>query len=81
MVIDSMTENSIVSVIVPAYNCAEFLPQCMESLLAQSYPEVEIILVDDGSTDETGSVCDRYASEYESVKVFHQNNQGQSVAR
>lgn len=79
--IDSMAEKPVVSVIVPAYNCSEFLPQCMESLLAQSYPEVEIILVDDGSTDETGSICDCYADKYDSVKVFHQNNQGQSGAR
>ena len=76
-----MTENPMVSVIVPAYNCSEFLPKCMESLLAQSYPEVEIILVDDGSTDETGNICDSYAGKYGSVKVSHQNNQGQSGAR
>ena len=79
--IDPKMETPLVSVIVPAYNCAEYLPRCLDSLLVQNYPAVEVILVDDGSTDETGNCCDRYAEQYDTVKVIHQKNQGQAAAR
>ena len=65
------------SVIIPSYNRAVFLPEAIESLLRQTYPVFEIIVVDDGSTDETKEVCDRYPT----VQYIYQSNQGVSVAR
>jgi len=65
------------SVIIPSYNSAAFLPEAIESLLRQTYPVFEIIVVDDGSTDETKEVCDRYPQ----VQYIYQSNQGVSVAR
>lgn len=70
-----------VSVIVPVYNVAEFLPKCVSSLLAQTYVDYEIILVDDGSTDNSGELCDIYAKEQKKISVIHQQNQGQGSAR
>lgn len=73
----------ILSIIVPVYNVKKYLHKCMETLLGQDLPhsEYEIILVDDGSTDGSGGICDDYAFKEESVKVIHQKNQGLSVAR
>ncbi|PSB02088.1 non-ribosomal peptide synthetase [Merismopedia glauca] len=68
---------SRVSVIIPAYNSAKFLPEAIESVLSQTYPVFEIIVVDDGSTDNTKEICDRYPT----VQYVYQNNQGASVAR
>ena len=71
-----------VSVVVPVYNAERYIAECVESLLAQSSVPDEIILVNDGSTDSSGSVCDRYAAEYpETIKVVHQRNQGPLAAR
>lgn len=70
-----------VSVIVPVYNVAEFLPKCVNSLLAQTYEDYEIILVDDGSTDNSGALCDSYDREQEKISVIHQQNLGQGGAR
>jgi amino acid adenylation domain-containing protein len=70
-----MTKN--VSVVIPSYNSTQFLPEAIESVLEQSYPPFEVIVVDDGSTDETKEVCDRYPT----VKYVYQNNQGVSAAR
>jgi glycosyltransferase involved in cell wall biosynthesis len=69
-----------VSVIVPAYNVEKYIGECVESLLAQTYPELEIIVVDDGSTDATASMLGRY-ERCGSVKVISQKNQGVSAAR
>lgn len=66
----------MISVIVPVYNTKEYLPRCMKSLLAQDYSDKEILLVDDGSTDESGSLCDKYADEYPCVRVLHKTNGG-----
>ena len=52
---------NVVSIIVPCYKVADFLPQCVESLMNQTYKDIEIILVDDGSPDDTGKLCDEYA--------------------
>lgn len=71
----------LISVIVPVYNSADYLPQCVDALLQQSFPEFELILVDDGSTDFSGAACDGYAAADSRVKVIHQENQGQSAAR
>lgn len=70
-----------VSVIVPVYNCEEFLTGCLDSILNQTYQNLEIILVDDGSKDGSGGICDSYAQRDSRVRVIHQMNQGVSAAR
>lgn len=78
----NQSEEKLISVIVAAYNIGEYLPRCLDSLLAQSYRKLEIIVVDDGSGDDTGAVCDRYAGEHERIKVIHHHrNEGPSGAR
>lgn len=69
-----------ISIVVPVYNTERFLPECVNSLLAQTKKEIEIILVDDGSTDTSGRICDDYGKQYPNIQVIHQSNQGQSVA-
>lgn len=71
----------LISVIVPVYNVESYLHRCVDSILRQTYKEFEIILVDDGSTDNSGKICDEYKSVDNRVKVIHQSNKGQSVAR
>ncbi|MBR2215274.1 MAG: glycosyltransferase [Selenomonadaceae bacterium] len=71
----------LLSVIVPVYNVSQYLPRCMDSLLKQEYPHIEIILVDDGSTDNSGALCDDYAAKYAHVNVIHQANGGLGAAR
>ena len=68
-------ENKI-SIIVPCYKVTDFLPQCVESLMNQSYKDIEIILVDDGSPDDTGKLCDEYAKKDNRIKVVHKQNGG-----
>lgn len=70
-----------VSVTVPVYNTEKFLPQCLDSLLGQTLKELEIILVDDGSTDQSGAICDDYAKRDSRIKVFHKSNGGSASAR
>lgn len=73
--------SSLVSIIIPVYNTAEYLPQCLDSLLNQTYPHLEILCVDDGSTDNAWAVLQEYAVKDSRVKVFHQENAGVSAAR
>jgi amino acid adenylation domain-containing protein len=75
--IDRNTSMMMVSVIIPTYNSSKFLPEAIESVLNQTYSNVEIVVVDDGSIDDTKSVCYRYPT----VKYIYQQNQGVSVAR
>jgi glycosyltransferase involved in cell wall biosynthesis len=70
-----------VSIIVPIYKVEEFLEQCFAALDSQTYPDLEIILVDDGSPDNYGARCDEYAKGKENVRVIHQENQGPAAAR
>ena len=70
-----------VSIIVPVYNVSKYLGRCVDSLLKQTYSNTEILLIDDGSTDDSGSICDAFAKEHLGVKVVHQSNQGLSAAR
>ena len=71
----------LVSILVPVYNAEVFLRQCLDSLLSQTYKNIEIILVNDGSTDQSATICDSYAQKDPRVKVFHQPNAGVAKAR
>jgi len=73
--------NKLLSIIVPVYNVEKYLERCLTSLLEQEYKDIEIILVDDGSTDSSGEICDSYAEKYNNIKVIHQSNGGLSAAR
>lgn len=70
-----------VSVIIPVYNVEKYLPRCVKSVLEQTYKNIEIILVDDGTKDNCGVMCDEYATNHESVTVIHKENGGLSSAR
>lgn len=70
-----------ISVIVPVYNVVSYLSQCLESIIRQTLKDIEIILVDDGSTDGSGQICDEYALRDERIIVFHKQNEGLSSAR
>lgn len=71
----------MLSIVVPVYNVSQYLLHCINSVLAQKIDNAEIILVDDGSTDNSGLLCDQYAQNYDYVKVIHQKNAGLSAAR
>ena len=70
-----------ITVIVPVYNAEPYLPQCIESILRQTYPNLQIILVDDGSTDGSGMICDKYAGMDGRIEVYHTENRGLVAAR
>ena len=70
-----------ISVIIPVYQVEKYIRRCLDSLLAQTFSDFEAILVDDGSTDQSGAICEEYARKDPRFVVFHQKNQGQSVAR
>lgn len=74
-------EHRTISVIVPVYNVKPYLNTCLDSILAQTYEDLQIILVDDGSTDGSGSICHRYAARDKRIRVIHQKNLGVSAAR
>lgn len=71
----------LISVIVPVYNVEPYIAECIESIQNQSYQHLEIILVNDGSTDDSGDICDQYAAYDNRIKVIHQENAGLSAAR
>ncbi|COA65263.1 glycosyl transferase%2C family 2 [Streptococcus pneumoniae] len=73
--------DELISVIVPIYNTEKYLVECVESLRKQTYSNIEIILVDDGSTDASIEICDEFAEKDSRVKVFHKKNEGVAVAR
>lgn len=70
-----------ISVIIPVYNVAAYLSQCIESILFQDYTDLEVILIDDGSSDESGRICDEYAQKDSRIKVIHQPNRGAAAAK
>lgn len=70
-----------ISVIVPVYNTEQYLKQCIDSILAQTYENLEIVLIDDGSTDKSADICDKYAKIDKRIIVIHQQNKGQTIAR
>ncbi len=74
-------DKKLISIIVPVYNIEEYLPRCIESILNQTYTNLELILVNDGSTDNSGRICDEYATKDQRVFVIHKKNGGSSSAR
>lgn len=75
------TKTPLISVIIPVYNTEPFLYTCIDSVLAQSFTDYEVLLIDDGSTDQSGLICDQYASKDGRIRVFHTENRGPSCAR
>lgn len=71
----------LVSIIIPVYNVEEYLPPCIDSIINQSYKNIEIILIDDGSSDSSGIICDEYSLKDERIMVLHQKNVGVALAR
>lgn len=71
----------IISIVVPVYNVEKYLPHCIESILSQTYKDFELILVNDGSKDRSGVICDEYASHDDRIRVIHKPNGGVSSAR
>ena len=76
-----MTNTPLISVIVPVYKVERYLPRCIESILKQTYTNFELILVDDGTPDRSGIICDRYAEKDSRIRVIHKENGGVSTAR
>lgn len=73
--------NPLLSVIIPIYNIEQYISKCLDSVLSQTYTNLEIILVDDGSTDNSGKICDTYEKKDSRIKIIHQKNSGLSSAR
>lgn len=75
----------LISIVIPVYNCEDYLEECIDSVINQNYPELEIILVDDGSTDNSGKICDTYVGKYNdkkrTINVIHKENGGACFAR
>lgn len=69
-------ETELISVIVPVYNVERYLRRCVDSILHQTYQDLEVLLVDDGSTDASGAICGEYAAQEERVTAVHQKNGG-----
>ena len=76
-----MTPTPVVSIIVPVYNAEKFLHRCIDSIHAQTFTDWELLLIDDGSMDRSGQICDEYAAKDERIRIFHKENGGVSSAR
>lgn len=76
-----MQENALVTVIIPIYQAEEYLNKCLTTVTQQTYGKLEIVLIDDGSTDSSSLICDKWAQKDQRIKVIHQKNGGRSVAR
>lgn len=76
-----MTENEKISIIVPVYKSEKYLNRCVENLVTQTYKDIEIILVDDGSPDNCPQMCDEWAQKDDRIKVIHKHNGGAFSAR
>ena len=70
-----------ISVVIPVYNGEKYLRECVDSVLAQTFKDVEIVIVDDGSKDSSGAICDEYAARHENIHVFHKPNEGINQTR
>lgn len=77
----SLHNNPKISIIVPVYNAEKYLHRCIDSILNQTFTDFEVLLINDGSTDSSGSICDEYAKKDSRVRVFHKENGGVSSAR
>ena len=73
--------NSLISIIIPIYNIEQYLNVCIESVVQQTYSNLEILLIDDGSNDSSGYICEEWAKRDQRITVFHQENGGLSAAR
>lgn len=73
--------SEFISIIVPIYNAERTLGKCIDSILSQTYPHFELLLIDDGSEDKSGIICDSYATKDSRIRVFHKLNGGVSSAR
>ena len=71
----------MISILVPVYNVEKYLRRCLDSILAQTYTDYELVLVDDGSTDQSGALCDAYAAQHDCIRVIHQKNAGLAQVR
>ena len=76
-----MDDNALISVIVPVYNVENYLYKCISSIITQSYGNFELILIDDGSIDKSGEICDSFSEKDNRIKVIHKVNEGVSSAR
>ena len=81
MEMNGVMEFPLISVIVPVYQVKDYLDECIQSLSRQTWRNMEVLLVDDGSTDGSSAICDRYAGKDSRFRVFHQENKGLSGAR
>ena len=75
------TQSPKISIIVPVYKVEQYLPKCIDSILAQTFQNWELLLIDDGSPDNSGNICDEYAHKDSRIRVFHKKNGGVSSAR
>ena len=73
--------NPSISIIIPAYNVESYIKKCLDSLLRQTFQDFEVIIVNDGSTDQTSVICNEYAAIHKKISVIHQQNAGVSAAR
>ena len=73
--------NSVISIIIPVYRSEKYLRECVESILYQTYTSWELILVDDGSPDKSGMLCDEYTAKDSRIRVIHKGNEGVGAAR
>lgn len=76
-----MINSKLVSIIIPVYNCEKYLDKCIESVVRQTYKNIEIILINDGSEDKSGQICDYYAENDRRIVVKHKKNEGAAIAR
>lgn len=74
-------EKDLISIIIPVYNTEKYIRRCLDSILAQTYKNYELLLIDDGSEDASGCICDEYALKDDRIKVIHQENEGSATAR
>jgi glycosyltransferase involved in cell wall biosynthesis len=72
---------TLISIIIPVYNCSKYINKCIDSIINQKGVDYEILLIDDGSTDSSGNICDLYAKKHKNIMVYHKENEGVSAAR
>lgn len=77
----TLMSQPLVSLLIPAYNAGPYLRECLDSIVSQTYSNLQVVVIDDGSTDSTGAICDEYASRYPFVEAYHNKNQGVAQTR